>query len=259
MRRLVAISMIITLVGMNALILLGLFGPKDEITSVGIGLTNKLGPAAPTIAISVEPTEIPAGSVASIRWSTGNNPTSCEASGDWTGPKTPEGSESTGKKTQQANYNYILSCQNEGGTAQASAALVVSPAGSSTSTASSGGGGSTSTPSPAPAPPATYCGGRSPCFSAKEVASHGTKGNCYGWNGDLVFNVSSLDEQYHKSLTGIPSVETSTICGKDLGPALRGQIGVPGAEAHNHKSTSINNTQANLLSFQVGYYDPKKP
>lgn len=254
LKKLVAITMIVTLAGMNVLVLVGLFLPNSSATKVGISVTNRLTESAPTVQLSVEPATIPAGSVATISWSTTGNPTSCEATGGWSGSKTIEGNESTGRKTQQTTYTYTLTCRNSGGEATASAILTVSAPDSTPSNSQV----ATTKPTPA-APQVTYCGGRSPCYGPKDMAARVAKGNCYGWNGELVFNVTSLDEQYHKPLTQIDSVETSTICGKDLGPALRGQIGVPGADAHAHKSSTINNTQANLLQFFVGYYDAKKP
>ena len=77
-------------------------------------------PGAPSVALSVSPTSIRTGQSVTINWSTTNDPTSCEASGDWSGTRPASGSENTGPITRAGIYTYSLSCSNFGGTGYSS-------------------------------------------------------------------------------------------------------------------------------------------
>ena len=87
-------------------------------------------PNAPVVTISANPIAITSGSSSTIAWSTTNSPSSCTASGDWSGAKsTTGGSQSTGTLTTVKTYTYTLSCTNAGGTNSASTSVGVTASG----------------------------------------------------------------------------------------------------------------------------------
>lgn len=248
LKRLVAAAMIMACVGMNVLVVWGLFFAKNTTAGSDVSLSNTTPVEAPTIELSVNPVAIPAGTTSAISWKTTGSPDVCTASGAWEGPKTQFGAESTGRVKTKGSYAYTLVCKNKGGSAEAKAVLTVNDA--STAPVSN------TTPS-APKPTVTYCGGRKPCYGPKEIASHGSSGNCWGWNGDRVINITGLDAAYHKSKTGIGTIEVSSICGKDLAAALGGSASA-GGQTHDHKSSTKSNADRNEIPYFVGYYDAKK-
>ena len=90
-------------------------------------VTVNVTPATPppTVALSAVPNAIVQGASASLTWSS-TNATACTASGDWTGTKTTQGTQSTGTLTTARTYSYGLSCTGPGGVASRSATVVVS-------------------------------------------------------------------------------------------------------------------------------------
>jgi hypothetical protein len=84
----------------------------------------------PAVSISVNPTSGTVNVVnPALTWSVTNNPTSCTASGDWSGPKASSGTNvSQGVLTQTKAYNYVLTCTNANGTGSSNAVVVVSAA-----------------------------------------------------------------------------------------------------------------------------------
>lgn len=251
LRRLVGVVMILTCVGMNVLVLVGFFSPV-KVSKVGF-LTEAPTVAAPTVTISAKPDAISAGSYSALTWSTTGTPDTCEASDAWSGAKTPFGAESTGRIANPGNYNYTLTCTNKGGAAKASVVVAVGPAAAPPPAApkSNSGGSSSSTAT-------TYCGGASPCYGPREVASHGGSGNCWGWNGDRVINISGLDAGYHQAKTGISTIEIGQVCGKDLAPSLSGSVSA-GGQTRNHNQTTKSNADSNERPYFVGYFDSGKP
>lgn len=253
LRRLVGLSMLIALIGMNGLVFAGLFSkPKDSAQTAGISLSTPVLISPPSITISVDPVSIPAGTTSAIKWSTTGDPSSCKASGNWDGDKTQFGAESTGRVSTQGKYTYTITCTNSGGDSQASAELTVGPATSVAVSNTSNGGGTTATK-----PKVTYCGGRLPCYGPKDISSHGSKGNCWGWNGDRVINISGFDSAYHVAKSGISSIEVSGVCGTDLGPSLNGTVSA-GGQTKNHNSATKANADRNEIPYFVGYFDSKK-
>ncbi len=77
---------------------------------------------APAVRLSVGPSAVATGGSATLTWSA-TNAVTCIASGDWSGPKAINGSQSTGALT--ANETYTLSCTGQGGTAAQSATVSV--------------------------------------------------------------------------------------------------------------------------------------
>ncbi len=87
-------------------------------------------PSAPVVTISANPIAITSGSSSTLSWSATNSPTSCTASGDWTGAKsTSGGSQSTGVLSTVKTYTYTLSCTNAGGSNSASTSVGVTASG----------------------------------------------------------------------------------------------------------------------------------
>ncbi len=251
-RRLVGIAMIISFVGMNTIIVLGLLSKPTEPATAN---TQQTQTPPPTIKLSAKSGKIAAGSTSSLSWKTTNAPTSCKASGDWNGKKTPFGSESTGRLKDVKTYTYILECTNAGGSAKAKVSIKVSKSVAASDNNKPAEGSSsegTTTPS------VTYCGGRVPCYGKSEVATHGSAGNCWGYNGDRVINISGFDGGFHKSKSGLGSIEVGGVCGTDLSNALHGGVTVDG-ETRNHKSDTTNNMDRNMIPYFVGYYDAAKP
>src|SRR5262249_52083563 len=83
-----------------------------------------LVPPPPTLMLSANPS-IPAGSAATINWSS-TNATSCTATGGWTGAKGTSGSQSTGALTQTTTFT--LTCTGGGGSVTKSVTVTVVPA-----------------------------------------------------------------------------------------------------------------------------------
>lgn len=253
LKRLVGVVMILTCVGMNVLVLVGFFSPV-KVSKVGFLATTADAPA-PTVIITIKPDAISAGSYSALTWTTTGSPDSCQASGDWSGPKTPFGAESTGRISTPGNYTYVLECSGKGGSAKASVALAVGPASAPPPAAPKTNTGGSSSGSTA----VTYCDGAAPCYGPKDVASHSASGNCWGWNGTKVINISGLDAGFHKAKTGISTIEVSQVCGKDLAPALSGGVSTSDSPARDHNPTTKANADNNERPYFVGYFDSTKP
>ncbi|MCA9327462.1 hypothetical protein KDA14_02950 [Candidatus Saccharibacteria bacterium] len=256
LKRLVAVSMIITLVGLNAIVLIGVFSPSERSFSLS---QQALPPTPPVITISANPTEVATGLFSAISWEVTGEITSCTASGDWSGPKTQFGSESTGRISAEGKKTYTLTCKNDGGSDTKSVSINVTKSAVATipTSSSSSSGNSSSSGSSSAAQP-VYCGGATPCYGPKDVAGHSGAGNCWGWNGNRVINISSFDAAYHKGKTGISSIEVSGVCGKDLGPSLGGGVSA-GGQTRDHNSSTKANADRNMIPYFVGYFDSSKP
>ncbi len=254
LKRFVGISMIISLVGMNAIVLIGIFSSSEKGGS--FSLSQQLAPPTPpVVSLSANPTEVPTGLFSALSWDVTGEITGCTASGDWQGPKTQFGSESTGRLSNEGKKTYTLTCKNEGGEGSDSVTVsVTKSSGSAVSTSTT----STSQTKTTSTPKAVYCGGASPCYGPKDVAQHGSSGNCWGWNGNRVMNITSFDSGYHKGKSGIGSIEVSGVCGKDLGPSLGGSVSA-GGQTRNHNASTKANADRNMIPYFVGYYDSSKP
>jgi len=253
LRRWVGLVVIVTFITMNIIVVLGLFSPRPKPNPIALNNAPTVAQAipAPTISLSISPSTIPAGTTSALSWTTTGNPSSCTASGHWSGAKTPFGSESTGRLSPSGNYTFTLECRNAGGKASSTATITVGnalPPKQSVVTSSTPSASSTT----------TYCGGRTPCYGTKDVAAHSSSGDCWGWNIDRIVNVSTLDSQFHQARSGVSSITTSQICGHDIGPALSGSIGAGGLSGHVHQATARNNSDANMAPYYIGYYDSSK-
>jgi hypothetical protein len=78
----------------------------------------------PTLALSANPTAILQGAASTLNWSS-SNATACAATGDWTGTKVTNGSESTGTLSTVRTFTYTLSCTGAGGSATQTAFVAV--------------------------------------------------------------------------------------------------------------------------------------
>jgi hypothetical protein len=261
LRRLVAIVMILVCIGLNILTVLGIVLPDKTSQQVavinssaksGSAVATASAVAAPTVSLTSQPSTITAGASSGLTWSTTNSPSGCTAGGSWNGDKTAFGSESTGRISASGNYTYTLTCTNDGGKAEASTTVTVGNAVAPAQTHSS-----SSVPS-ATATAATYCGGRLPCYGPRDIAGHASSGNCWGWNGDRVINISGFDAAYHEVKSGISSIQIGQICGHDLGPSLNGDVSAEG-KSHVHNQTSKTNADANEIPYFTGYFDASKP
>lgn len=252
LRRLVGVVMIITCIGLNALVLIGFFSPV-KVSKVGFTETALPVPP-PVVSITAKPNTTSAGNFSALSWSATGNPDNCSASDAWTGVKTPFGSESTGRIPSPGTYTYTLTCTNKGGTAKVSAIVAVGAAAALPPAAPKTSYGNTTVSTTA-----SYCGGASPCYGPHDVAAHKSSGNCWGWNGNRVINISGLDAGFHVAKSGISSIEINQVCGKDLAPALGGSVGADGQPGRNHNPTTKANADSNVRPYFVGYFDNSKP
>lgn len=254
LRRLVGVTIVLAFVVMNALTVYGLTVSKKVVKPAvqSSPVSQASAVAAPTIVLSAEPTSISAGGSSALKWAATGDP-ACTATsnvvGPWSGVKTQVGAESTGRLSKEGNFVYTLRCTNAGGSAEASATITVGKA-----TAPAQAIVSKSTPT---ALAKSYCGGRIPCYGPKDVATHASQGNCWGWNGDVVINISGFDAAYHVAKSGISSIQTSQVCGKDLGSSLSGGVSA-GGQSRNHLQSTKSNMNANTAPYYVGYFDATK-
>ena len=251
LKKLVAVSMIITLLAMNAIVVAGIFSPVPKLSPVAV-VPNQIGDV-PVVILTVSQSTVEVGSFVSLTWSATNQPTSCRASGDWSGTQTAAGSASTGRLTSEGTKTYTLTCQNDAGeSAAATATVTVHAANKSTP--------STPPPTtPAPTPAQTvYCQGASPCYGPREVSSHNSAGNCWGYNGNRVINISGFDVAFHRDKSAIGSIEVGGVCGTNLAGSLGGSV-TAGGQAPDHNTSSKNNADRNMIPYFVGYFDSKEP
>jgi hypothetical protein len=93
-----------------------------------VALTVAL-PPAPVINLSANPISVTTGNSSTLTWSVTNSPTSCTASGDWSGSKAASGTQSTGTLNTVKTYSYTLNCSNAGGSDSATTTVGVSSGG----------------------------------------------------------------------------------------------------------------------------------
>ena len=197
--------------------------------------------ATPVVSLSVTPSSIAPGETANLVWSVSNSPSSCTAGGSWTGVKASAGSQPV-SQAAAGTYDYLLSCTNSGGTASATASLIVA------------------------APTAVYCSGQTPCYGNSQMAAHASIGSCWGYNLTWAIDITSY-APHHKGGTSAGSLESpSATCNHDLHNILAGSATIPGyrdgngSTAHSHASTTTTNGATSALkSYFTGYYDSTKP
>ena len=210
LKRLVGLSMIITLIGMNAIVIVGFFSASKSDLSYSLSQAPAM-PELPKITLKADPSEVQTGLFSILSWQTTGQVDSCIADGDWSGGKPANGGESTGKLSTDGTKSYILICKNAAGTVQAKVTVTVKQGATAVVPVSTGI--KTTTPTAAAT---VYCSGASPCYGPREVAAHGSAGNCWGWNIDRVLNITGFDASFHKGRSAVSTIETSSICGKNI-------------------------------------------
>ena len=255
LRRLVGIMIILAFIVMNTLTVYGLAFPKKEVKEAIDTSAIVLPP--PTIEFTADPTKVAAGQSSSLSWTTTGSPkcvaTSSIVGSPWSGEKTQNGAESTGRLTKEGNFTYTIKCTNDGGSAESTATITVgkatAPTQAITSSQKSNSSGG-----------ATYCSGLKdyPCYGSKDVAAHGGAGNCWVYSGGYVLNITSFDKAFHINKSGIKSIEISSVCGKDIGPALNGSASAGGQTRNHLQATKSSLANANTKPYIVGRYDGSK-
>lgn len=210
--------------------------------------------AVPTVTLSISPQTLTTGQMATVTWTTSNNPASCTvptsgANASWSGSKLPSGGTQQVAFSSTGTYNFSIECKNSIGDT---------------------GGTVTSNVVSVTVSGVVYCGGQTPCYSATELNTHTSSTNCWAYNTSsnnpssrYVYNITSFNNNWHKSRRNLlPDASTvSAICGAhDIAPYLAGSASIGGASRSHLGSTRQNtNTTLNNVSYRVGYYDPAKP
>ena len=255
LRRLVGVVMIITCLGMNALVLIGFFAPVKK-NALAVPVQQAPTSPPPTVTVTAKPDAISAGNFSALTWETTGSPKECTASDSWSGVKTPFGAESTGRLSTPGTFKYTLTCKNDAGSSTATVTVAVGPSNSPAPSAPKGNSGGSATSAPA----TVYCGGQTPCYSASEIARHGSGGNCWGWLGDRVINVSAFDSGYHVARSGVSNIQVGGVCGKNLAPSISGSVGAGDyPSGHDHQLGAKSSSDSNYTGYFVGYYDGSKP
>ncbi|HXH26259.1 MAG TPA: cytochrome b5 domain-containing protein, partial [Candidatus Acidoferrum sp.] len=101
--------------------------------------------------------------------------------------------------------------------------------------------------------PVVYCGGKSPCYGPSDMAAHKVSSNCWGYNINIVYNLTAFAPVHPGGSSRIGGPE----CGNNIAGYLNGSLSNNGS--HDHSSSTKNNTSSLLLQYKVGYYDANKP
>ncbi len=107
----------------------------------------------------------------------------------------------------------------------------------------------TPAPTPAPAPAPTYCGGQTTCYGRADLSAHATSGSCWGYIGNVMYNVTNLIASHSGGPNPIKSV-----CGGNIGAALSAA-----PSNGKHRSAQSNTAGSTLWGYKIGYYDASKP
>jgi hypothetical protein len=83
------------------------------------------GGTAPTVILSADPTSIDSGGSSTLTWTTSGSPTSCTASGGWSGPKSASGGTQSQSVSPVDDTNYTIECSNANGSSSDSASVTV--------------------------------------------------------------------------------------------------------------------------------------
>ena len=140
-------------------------GGRIDTDQVSFTINNRSTVQAPTVTISASPGTITEGGSTTLTWATTNSPTSCTASGSWSGSKNVNGSSQTISnitRPTSGSRTYTITCSNSAGFDAASATVVINTAVSDLSCSAS---------------PSTVDTGQNVTFSA--TGGSGT----YSWTG----------------------------------------------------------------------------
>ncbi|MGZ6005562.1 MAG: hypothetical protein ACXWLH_05460, partial [Candidatus Saccharimonadales bacterium] len=183
--------------------------------------------ATPVISISVSPSTITAGSSATLSWSATNSPTSCTASGAWSGTKSASGSQ-TVSQSAAGNYTYTISCSNSGGNSSNSTILAVNSAGAA-------------------------CGAGGICHQA-DIAPHKTQADCWSsinadGSGQKAYKIPSSFISDHSTYKS-----ASTVVGKLCGQVYTSNLSTRTSDHNNGKTIKSLNYSQYMSNFYIGPY-----
>lgn len=117
--------------------------PQSTTTAPVVQTGGSGGVNRPSVTLTAQAGVLTTGQSTNLTWSSTNNPSSCSASGDWSGSKASSGTQSTGALSQAKTYSFTLNCVNSSGNGYATVSITVNaPAGST----GGGGGGTVSKP-----------------------------------------------------------------------------------------------------------------
>jgi hypothetical protein len=177
----------------------------------------------PVVSIGASPASITSGNSTTVTWSATNSPSSCSASGAWSGSKGASGSAVFSPTTTST---YTLTCTNAGGSASASATVTVTAA-------------------------PLACGQGGTCHLS-DIQSHNTAGNCRSainatGTGTSAYAITSSFLTLHQSQKSI----TSILCGKVYSSNLKNFT-----SSHSGGSTlGGSNYQTWINNFYIGPYN----
>ncbi len=80
--------------------------------------------SVPTVSLTASPSSVTSGGSSILTWTTTNSPTSCTASGDWTGSKTATGGTQS-MSNLTTTKNYTITCTNSAGSGNDTATVTV--------------------------------------------------------------------------------------------------------------------------------------
>ncbi len=183
--------------------------------------------ATPVIIISISPSTITAGNSATIGWIASNNPSSCTASGNWSGTKAASGNQSV-TPSSTGNYTYSLSCTNSGGSSTNSTTLTVNPA-------------------------SVPCGSGGTCTQA-DIAPHNTQSNCWSsinanGSGQKAYKISSTFISDHGSYKSV-----STVVGRLCGQVFTSNLAGKASDHRNGAKIAGLNYDQYIANFYIGPY-----
>ncbi len=186
--------------------------------------TTPTNPAVskPVVSISVSPSTITSGASATLGWSATNSPTSCTASGGWSGTKAASGTQSV---SPTSSTSYTLSCTNAGGSGSATASITVNAV-------------------------VLACGQGGTCHSS-DITGHSTSGDCRSainknGGGLAAYAIPSSFLSTHQPKKSI----TGTLCGKVYSANLRNDNG-------DHKGPTVGGSTYDtwMSNFYIGPYN----
>ncbi len=99
-------------------------GGGSDSPAVTVPIAPPIAPSAPVVSVAASPAALVEGGSTTLSW-TSTNTSSCAASGDWSGSKATGGSEATTALATPRTYTYALTCNGAAGSANASAAVLV--------------------------------------------------------------------------------------------------------------------------------------
>lgn len=104
--------------------------------STVVGKGGCTGTNCPVVTLKADPGSVQPGQKSKLTWSVTNNPASCTASDDWSGPRAPNGNEATPVLSSVQTYLFTLTCKTATGTGYSTVPVNVIVQGASTTVGS---------------------------------------------------------------------------------------------------------------------------